>query len=68
MANDSEPTGASENERALRRKHAADKVEHFPIVEHALDLFAHDGPDMRAEAEALRALLADFAERMRRAR
>ncbi len=53
-------------ERRLRRTHAADKVAGFPIVEHALDLLANGGPDMRAEAEALAALLSDFAERMRR--
>src|SRR5688572_23813764 len=41
------------SERALRRKFAADKVAQIPIIEHALDLYAHGGPDMRAEAEAL---------------
>lgn len=58
----------TERERALRRTGAADKVASFPIIEHALDLYAHGGPDMRAESEALAALLADFAERMRRTR
>lgn len=56
------------NERALRRKYAADKVAQFPIVEYAMDLHAYGGTDMRGEAQALAALMADFAERMRRPR
>lgn len=73
MTSDPEASAGDERARldlefALRRKLAADKVAALPIVEHALDLYAHGGPDMRGEAEALEALLADFAERMRRAR
>lgn len=71
----SEPEASAGDERArlelefaLRRSLTADKVKSLPIVEHALDLYAHGGPDMRGEAEALEALLVDFSERMRRAR
>ena len=60
-------SGHSE-EFELRRKIAADRVSHLPIVEHALDLYAHGGPDMRDEAKALEALILDFSERMRRPR
>jgi len=49
-----------------RRRMIADRVRALPIVEHALDLYAHGGPDMRGEAEAIEALLLDFAERMLR--
>lgn len=59
-------TDAAESERCLRRALAAERVASLPIVEHALDLYANGGPDMRAEAEALAALLKDFSERMRR--
>ncbi len=57
---------AAERERALRRQHSADRILHFPLVEHALDQKAHGGPDMVKEAEALAELLRDFAERMKR--
>lgn len=63
---DDEERACFERERALRCMHAAETVCNFPIVEHALDLYANGGPDMRGEAEALAALLADFSERMRR--
>lgn len=53
------------SEAAERRRQIPERVASFPIVEHALDLYAWGGPDMRAEAEVLAAMLLDFAKRMK---
>ena len=53
-----------EKEKAIRRRLAAQKVAHFPVLEYALEILACDGPDLRREAEELHVLLEKLSQRM----
>ena len=54
----------SEKEKAIRRRLAAQKLEHFPVIEYALDVLANGGPDLRCEAEELHSSLKTLSKRM----
>ena len=54
----------SEKEKAIRRRLAAQKLSHFPVVEYALEILAHGGPDLRIEAERAHQLLIELSQKM----
>ena len=57
-------TMLSEMEKAIRRRLAAQKVAHFPVVEYCLEVLSCDGPDLGREALELHEALEKLSQRM----
>lgn len=51
-------------EAKIRRRLTAEKLAHFPVYEHCLDVLSNGGPDLRAEALVIHGALRALAEQI----